>query len=285
MQSLGIASLIALTKALAGSATVVSNVMADKKVDYKDAVHIPSALGVVADFAGVDFETVLPEMKDLTGEEQDALAKQFRESFQIENKSKEATIEEGFSMLLQGFEAVRILLALGDKIQGIFSGKYKPDSQAQGSQSGQGSSSTQGQSPVQGQIPEEQFDNDVGVTPPTTDAGVPYTPPAEEPVSNIPPESPVTGNQVGQQPLGGPVSQDQGTPSNGQAPTVNNGQAGVPIDSSIGFPDTGVPSQTTVTADELQVAQNASQASNANLGNSKNTIVNGQGQADRSKKK
>lgn len=116
-QVLGIDSLIALTTAIASTANVVGEVAHDNKVDFKDLGSLGGAVTAISDLTKVDFDQVLPEIQDLTGEEQDQLAAHFKEKFKLENIEREETIEEGFGYLLKGMEAFLLLKKLSAKIQ------------------------------------------------------------------------------------------------------------------------------------------------------------------------
>lgn len=114
-QSLGIANLMALATVIAASANVAGAVLHDNKVDLKDLPQVPAAISVVGQLSDIDFDQVEPEIKDLTGEEQDALAAHFKKVFDLENDDREQVIEQGFDYLLQGYEAFKSLSALAKK--------------------------------------------------------------------------------------------------------------------------------------------------------------------------
>ena len=114
---LGIASLLALTSAISASANVVGLVLEDKKVDFSDIPHIPAGLSALGRFTEVEYKDVLPEIKDLNGEEADQLVAAFKEQFKLADESDEKVLEQGFEILIKGFEAFKLFQVIALKIQ------------------------------------------------------------------------------------------------------------------------------------------------------------------------
>ena len=114
---LGIASLLALTSAISASANVIGAVLEDKKVNFEDIPQIPSALSALGRFTEVEFNDVFPEIKDLNGEEADQLIAAFKEQFKIADEEGEKVLEQGFEILVKGFEGFKLLQAIAAKIQ------------------------------------------------------------------------------------------------------------------------------------------------------------------------
>jgi hypothetical protein len=106
VQKLGISQLILLTSAVASLSNTMSSVLEDGKVDWSDTSSVLDLFSGLKEIAAVDFNLVVPELKDIDQAEMQKLADVFSTKFNIKNDSLEATIEQGLKMILKAHEAI-----------------------------------------------------------------------------------------------------------------------------------------------------------------------------------
>ena len=117
MATLGITEVKELATAAAKLGTAAGRILEDGKVGLADMVHVPMILGGLKDLSGVEFASLLPELKDLSEGERDELAAHFGALFDLPNDGVEAIVEQGLAIVLMALEAILAFVKVGDKVK------------------------------------------------------------------------------------------------------------------------------------------------------------------------
>ena len=103
---MGIDDIKKFVEAVARSATAIGKILADGEVNWKDMVYVPDLFMGIRSFAGIDYKAILPQSKDIDDTERAELAKLFRDRLAIDGGTTEATVEQGFELILMALQAI-----------------------------------------------------------------------------------------------------------------------------------------------------------------------------------
>lgn len=99
--SLTINNLKKVISIAANLGNIAGKSLVDGKIDLKDIILLPNIALIFVDLIKIEWQQIIPEIRDLTIDEQTELIAHFKKEFEIPQRIIEVTIEETIEIALQ----------------------------------------------------------------------------------------------------------------------------------------------------------------------------------------